>query len=320
MKGFKYAIVFLESAHDDGAEIDLGDGVLSFEAPLRDLVEASEISHWKKWLGTLAWESLEKNRRVISTRIATARPDVSDLDNQTAVDRAVQASSTFALVRNRNASGDRRALHGRAMDGNPRGQLGNISGFVWLDSPLRPFYTTRGFYWDAQKPFGPPKPIQEWRELHDIVRTGLPPLLNVALISFNEALLRKGLEFRIPEFVRAADCVLALTRKEGRTAFAQKALRIAPEIAQSPVLAGMDVNAFLIELYARRSDCVHGRIPFDDLTAQGEAGTDRAARLEYVSEHVARSAVITALRHPQHSTIFASRAALEKAWQDGAFP
>jgi hypothetical protein len=159
-----------------------------------------------------------------------------------------------------------------------------------------------------------------WRELHEIVRNGLPQLLDVALISFNEALLRKGLEFRIPEFVRAADCVLALTRSEGKTAFAQKALRIAPELAQSPFLAGINVNAFLVELYERRSDCVHGRIPFEDLASQGETGIDRAARLEYVSEHVARSAVIAALRHPNHGTIFATRAALEKAWQDGQFP
>src|ERR1700682_3371645 len=86
-KGFKYAVVFLEDTHDDGAEIDLGDGVLSFEATLPRLVEAGEISHWKAWLGSIAWKSPAKKRRVISTRIATARADVSDLDNEAALHR-----------------------------------------------------------------------------------------------------------------------------------------------------------------------------------------------------------------------------------------
>ena len=51
MDGFKYAVLFLEDAHDDGADIDLGDGLLSFEASLPDLVEAAEMSNWKdiKW-------------------------------------------------------------------------------------------------------------------------------------------------------------------------------------------------------------------------------------------------------------------------------
>jgi hypothetical protein len=320
MKGFKYAIAFLEDTHDDGAEIDLGDGLLSFEASLPKLVEASELSHWKEWLGSLAWKEVATKRRVISTRIPTARPNVSDPDNEAALQRVVQATRTFALVRNPNASGDRRAIHGRALDDNAKGQLGGIQGFAWLNSPLRPFYATRGFYWDAQKPFGPPKPIVGWRELHEVVRNGLTPLLGVALDSFNEALLRRGLEFRIPEFVRAADCVLAVAKHEGKTGFAQKAMRIAPELARSPMLAGIDIPAFLIELYERRSDCVHGRIPFEDLQTQGEAGIDRAARLEYVSEQVARSSLLAALRHPHRTAIFADRRTLEKAWKDGKLP
>ncbi len=320
MSGFKYAILFLEDVHDDGADINLEDGVLSFEMSLSDLVQSTEVAHWKDWLGSLAWDALKKKRRVISARIVTATPDVSDLDNQAVLQRVLHAARTFALVRDANVHGLRRALHGRAVDENPKGRLGDIRGFVSLDTPSRPYYVSRSLYWDARKPFGPPKPIVGWPDLHEIVRHGLPRLLDIALGSFEQALLRQGLEFRIPEFVRAADCVLAVAKHEGRTGFAEKALRIAPDLAQSPLLAGIDVGAFLVELYERRSDCVHGRIPFEDLVDQGEVGKDRAARLEYTAEQVARVAVLAGVRHPRRVAIFADRTTLETAWDDGSFP
>ncbi len=105
MSGFKYATLFLEGVHDDAADINLGDGVVSFEMSLSDLVQSTEVAHWKEWLGSLAWDALKKKRRVISARIVTARPDVSELDNEAVLQRVLQAVRTFALVRDANVHG-----------------------------------------------------------------------------------------------------------------------------------------------------------------------------------------------------------------------
>jgi hypothetical protein len=109
-----------------------------------------------------------------------------------------------------------------------------------------------------------------------------------------------------------------LEKGMGATVFRDRALALAPQLATDRYLEG-SAEQLLLELYQARSDCVHGKVPFLDLRAQGEEGLDRAAQLAYVADVLAREALLAALKFRDRS-IFASRAALEGAWQRQAFP
>jgi hypothetical protein len=58
----------------------------------------------------------------------------------------------------------------------------------------------------------------------------MPVLLDLALDSFDTALQRGRLEFRIPEFVRAADCILATRQGQGRRDFIERSLQLVPSL------------------------------------------------------------------------------------------
>ena len=146
----------------------------------------------------------------------------------------------------------------------------------------------------------------------------LPDLLGYALLSHGRAKCEALLEFSIPAFVRAAEGVIALRKGMGAKDFKDRALPLAPDL-KTDAYVGADADSLLGDLYQLRSDCVHGKIPFLELRTQGSAGEDRAAKLQYVAEFVARSALLKALRFP-HKELFATRDALESAWATGAFP
>ncbi|HEY2735199.1 MAG TPA: hypothetical protein VGI70_14480, partial [Polyangiales bacterium] len=81
-----------------------------------------------------------------------------------------------------------------------------------------------------------------------------------------------------------------------------------------------DLEDRLCTLYQQRSDCVHGKVPFLDLHAKGDAGKDEAARLDYLAESLARTCLQTVFRGPAKFTEFASRELLEDAWANNRLP
>jgi hypothetical protein len=163
-------------------------------------------------------------------------------------------------------------------------------------------------------------------------RPGVPLLLGYALLAHGSAWTRLLLEFSLPEFVRAAEGVLALPwngvpvpapkkkndRIRGKELFRDRALHLVPSL-RTDAYVGRDVEALLIQLYKLRSDCLHGNLPFEQMKALGDQGEERAAKLAYLAEVLAREALLVALRHPDWS-VFATRDALEAAWASGAFP
>jgi hypothetical protein len=159
-----------------------------------------------------------------------------------------------------------------------------------------------------------------WVEVDELLsrRTPKPPILNYALLAYWSAWTRRLLEFSIPEFVRAAEGLIALPPRTGRVMFRDRALRLAPGLRADDYV-GSDVEGLLLRLYDLRSDCVHGKVPFHDMQARGDEGQEEAARLAYVAEVLARETLMLALRRPDWAA-FSSRDELQRAWADGAFP
>lgn len=159
----------------------------------------------------------------------------------------------------------------------------------------------------------------KWVEVDALLtRSPRPAIIGYALLAHAGARTRQFLEFSIPEFVRAAEGVLALAKGMGAKVFRDRALRLVPELRDDEYVGG-DVDQLLLELYQLRSDCVHGKLPFADLQALGDRGQDRAAELSYVAEFLAREALLAALRQEDWS-IFVNREDLEAAWAASTFP
>ena len=83
---------------------------------------------------------------------------------------------------------------------------------------------------------------------------------------------------------------------------------------------GVDLGDRLRALYQHRNDCVHGKLPFESLHQSGDAGSDKAARFEFLAELVARQAVLYAIKNPAKYIEFADRARLEDAWDQKRLP
>src|SRR5207237_2020503 len=102
------------------------------------------------------------------------------------------------------------------------------------------------------------------------------------------ALTTVELEFSIPDLVRAAEGVLGMDKKNvGAPVFKQRALRLVPQL-KSDLYVGGEIEDLLLELYRHRNDCLHGKIPFLNLKALGEAGVERASQIAYVADVLAR--------------------------------
>jgi hypothetical protein len=158
-----------------------------------------------------------------------------------------------------------------------------------------------------------------WAEVCWFLRdVQVPQVLAFALMVHRSAWTRRLLEFSIPEFVRAAEGVIALAKGEGAKVFENRARRLVPSLAQDDYV-GRDLDRLLPDLYQLRSDCVHGKLPFEDLKAQGPEGWETACQLAYLAEVLAREALLVALRRPDR-TVFETRDALAGAWASGAFP
>lgn len=157
----------------------------------------------------------------------------------------------------------------------------------------------------------------------------LPLLLWIAVLAIEAGLERPMLEFRIPDLVRAAECVLAVpgrmpkgsAKTTSREVFAERALKLVPDLARHWYVGGSQIEPDLVALYDLRSECVHGKAAFADLKSKGVAGANRAGQLEYLAQELARRSVVTAMRAVEAGTAaFSDRAQLEAAWITGAFP
>jgi hypothetical protein len=116
-------------------------------------------------------------------------------------------------------------------------------------------------------------------------------------------------------------CVVALPRGGGgANEFRDRVLRLIPDLPMHWFAGGVDLGDRLRALYQHRNDCVHGKLPFESLHQSGDAGSDKAARFEFLAELVARQAVLYAIKNPAKYIEFADRARLEDAWDQKRLP
>jgi hypothetical protein len=330
MPNYKYAALLLPRVDSTEGVVQLAHGKTTLVGSLSELVRGQELSHWKEWLGSMAWDSIDERRRIVVLRRETQTPEVLDAENESLQASVSNAWRAFLLCKAHPfQESESWILSGDAVGGVGADELVTVRSVARLDAVVRPMYTTSDAFWktyidDAVKSGDVPGRgesgwFEVWRELDAALCRGTwPELLGHALLAHGMAMTLQQLEFVIPGLVRAAEGVIALGKGMGAAVFKDRALQLVPTLGTDPYI-GRCAEPLLLELYQARSDCVHGKIPFFELRRQGKAGEERAAQLSYVADVLARGALQAALRH-KDATVFSSRDTLEAAWRGKLFP
>ncbi|PWU08790.1 MAG: hypothetical protein C5B47_04165, partial [Verrucomicrobia bacterium] len=288
-------------------------------------------THWQEWLGSIEWDELGGENRCVVFLQQDYEPEVGNSKaKQKAFGRLWWTWRASQLVRRNWPLASRAWCFNGLLESAEPLRIRSITGCSRMPKLPDPFYCQTEGYNSAlvsRSDWGEPEGWpQEWARIdQQLVRLKnkqrLPPLVDIGLHALSSALERSLLEFRMPDFVRAAECILALPRGTGAVLFAERALRVAPHLAQHFYVGCTQLEQDLKEVYDRRSSCVHGKIPFEELKQQGAAGADRAGRLEFLAHELARSAIRYALDAVDGgSNVFSSRGSLEKAWASDAMP
>jgi hypothetical protein len=329
--GFKYAALVLWAPDGPGERTLMHGGKETFAGSVLALIPDSESEQWREWIGTVAWNKLKRAERIVIARSPSAAPSVLD-DETYRLRRTVSDAWTAFLLSGAEHSGDAPWLISGESEGcDHRAQLRSIRTAAQLERMIVPFHVLHSRrhrdlraaalekHWAAHGKHDDSW-FARWIEIDDLLgrRTPVPPILWYALRSYGSAWDRKLLEFSIPEFVRAAEGIIALAKGMGAKAFRDRALHLVPSL-RTDEYVGTDIDALVADLYQLRSDCVHGKLPFHDMQQRGEEGEEHASQLAYVAEVLAREALLAALRHHDQS-VFASRVGVESAWANGSFP
>lgn len=328
--GYKYgALVFAPPEVPPGSK-EMYGGKETFDGDLLSLVPEAEHAHWREWIGSVAWDNIRRAGRVVISRISSCRADVLNEEDRRLGNHVRNAWAAFVLTGASHSDRPAWVISGRAMGPSPGARLATIRSAQEQDRIVRPFFETRprfieiqaariGRHWAAHGTHDQSW-FPLWVEIDELLarRTPRPPILGYSLLAYWSASTRRLLEFSIPEFVRAAEGLIALPPRTGRSLFRDRALSLVPNL-RTDEYVGADADALLLKLYDLRSDCVHGKVPFHDMQALGDAGEEMAAQLGYVAEVLARESLLLALRRPDWS-VFASRDELQRAWHGGAFP
>jgi hypothetical protein len=134
--------------------------------------------------------------------------------------------------------------------------------------------------------------------------------------AYSVALRMNGVDHRLPYFVRSAESVLAIPRREGKKTFVARALKFLPTITSDPYIGAANIEEYLGDIYQLRSDCVHGKEPRAELAAQGRP-IDLVAKYEYLAEALANATTRWALSEHVFMRSM-TRDTLESAWDAGA--
>jgi hypothetical protein len=291
---------------------------------LTDLIPSEAEKRWESWLGEIAWKSLRETDRMV---LIKSEAETTRL--QTALDEAW----TALLLCGPDAAYPCRAwkLWGRTSGLGADAPLVEVDKLQEPDQPIEPYYMHDPTFVDLLHKRTYPyfvthgRPDDRWflrwtSRCELLARPSRPLHINYALRAFSRAWSTPLLDFSIPDFVRAAEGVLAVPRRKkvsNEEMFATRSLHLVPGLANDELVGGRATD-LLVELYRLRNDCVHSKAPFHDMAERGEKGRARLARLTYLAEVVAREAILAALRLSDWS-MFESREGLEAAWEEGLF-
>jgi hypothetical protein len=230
---------------------------------LNTVFSGADVEHWKNWLGTTTWKTItEECDELIVSWVPTNTPEISgDADTREAEKKAFVAVQSFATATSHcfsytdsffflSGSGQLKAGKVEATD---------IRSFSRLSSFTMPFFIDKAGKEDPY--FNHVDACSDWVGNYSLIMkyvfTDSHIQIRESYRSLVEASKGKQLEFKIPNLVRAIECLLVCS---GAKDFAAKLLWI---LGTPPVDNEFSIHMGtfdkFVDLYQMRNDCSHGK-------------------------------------------------------------
>ncbi|MBN22606.1 MAG: hypothetical protein CL678_15085 [Bdellovibrionaceae bacterium] len=282
---------------------------------------------WKEWLGTLLWEELvSDNKLVLITFGDDDESEILNSTNQQLVNKLYNVFRVLPLVT--TLSGPRHepiSITGRVeIEDDERFKIKDIREISryrsWPDS----FYWREKEFLDLRRSYETnSKLIENWDFISTycsdkIFKLGSKLQLIESYRSFEAAFFSTPkLEFKIPNLVRSVESIIGLPRGQGKAEFYKRVQYLCgvPEISE-PYGIHEHYKNLLENLFQIRSDCVHGK-PFAwSLRKElGESFSDTTvAQYEFLSEWIARRTLLNVRENQNLLNACESRDQLETYW------
>jgi hypothetical protein len=325
-----YALLMLPTGQelDHNEPFELAPDLLTWVATLPDLIHHSKLEDWAAHFGRMRWSGFVGGYRFVFCCGPDPRGEDSDKVSSHLRWRVRVAQEAMLLAPMASPfSGTVHLVSGELESLGPV-RLRNIDLHMQSADVPWPSYAQESPYWaSTEGEDGADFKADPWFERWvDWVRylTKLNPMrpriLRHAFKWFKRGLADDDIESRLPEMVKALECLIALPRSSGPWDFCSRAKLIAPNVLQHPyiALAGApqlpashiptgkkrrekflqryhdnslttDLDRWLVGVYGHRSDCVHGKVPFEELRETGSAR--EADRFNWLAENLARGAI-----------------------------
>jgi hypothetical protein len=82
--GTKYAALLIPTHRDQEREVrQFTADIITWRGKLPDHMDGSaDVQHWREWIGSLAWDELMSERRIVLASMPSERPEVLDHESQ----------------------------------------------------------------------------------------------------------------------------------------------------------------------------------------------------------------------------------------------
>lgn len=291
---------------------------------IKSQIEGPDSKHWSEWLGSLTWEALSQNQLLLSTWAKTINPNVLDQENQDLQNKVSTIFRILPLIAPLCPSfEDVYLLSGKGIISDSKILIKDIRTFSRVNLWTRSYYNEH--YWNefhdwATASNWPQNFLNDWLTIYQkyenlFIQKKTNRQLFESYRSFDEAMRGTQLEFKMPNLIRAIECVVDCW---GYKQFAERTLFLTgvPDPTM-PYQIATNTKELLQDLYQLRNDCSHGK-PFAyslEKRFSKSPGGSTVAKYEFLAEWAARKILTTSFTNPsllQHSS---DRDTLVNAWK-----
>ncbi len=296
-----------------------------FKGSVKELIQTSDSNHWKEWVGSIAWDSLNQNSKLILTTWQNSKvPEVLDSENESLQNKLLTIYRILPLVGPISPpvnegfifSGDADRKDGKL-------QFKNIRTYSRVNSWTRSYFSEH--YWKelfdwTKHEFTVPELLNSWGSSYNsfnllFVQLKSNTQILEAFLSFEEAMKSKRLESKITSLFRSIECIVECY---GRNQFSQRLISlIGVPSEKCPYGVWHNTSDLLRELYELRNDCCHGK-PFAYSLykkLKGAAPGSLIAKYEFLAEWATRKLIIDSFSNKSVLTHTHKYEDLVHAWE-----
>lgn len=173
-----------------------------------------ESKHWADWLGSIIWEVLTQPQYVLATWVETHTPDVLNAENKFLSDKISTIFRSLKLTGEFAPPDEALLFTGQGVIENGFPKAKDIKSYTDHKTWTRAMFSRDDEFFDwAVSNISTRSILDKWKTCSEhmvsLIETKKNRQLLEAFRSFEEALSATQLEFKMPNLVRALECIIA---------------------------------------------------------------------------------------------------------------